>query len=114
MAKKHSRVPRYAKDAAAANREAEQIKQEKARAARARTRIQADLSQQAPSEAYQVVKLHYEDMEFTCADCGRQETWTARQQQWWYEVAKGSRYSTAVRCRECRRARHAGHTGDAP
>ncbi|MGI8978882.1 MAG: zinc-ribbon domain containing protein [Pirellulaceae bacterium] len=106
--KKHRRLPRYEKDAKGEKREAEQIQSEQARAAGARSRIQADLSRQAPTEAYQVAKLYYEDLEFTCTDCGREETWTARQQQWWYEVAKGSIYSTAVRCRACRRIRRAG------
>jgi len=30
--------------------------------------------------------------------------WTAEQQKWWYEVAKGPIFSVAVRCRECRKA----------
>jgi len=45
------------------------------------------------------------DLEFECRDCGRHEVWTARQQKWYYEVAKGSLYATAVRCRNCRRKR---------
>jgi len=47
---------------------------------------------------------HYVDQPFRCRDCGRDEVWSARQQKWWYEVAKGYVYSTAVRCRACRRA----------
>jgi Probable zinc-ribbon domain len=46
---------------------------------------------------------HYSDRPFRCRDCGKDEVWTARQQKWWYEVAKGYVYSTAVRCRACRR-----------
>ena len=46
----------------------------------------------------------YSDRPFRCRDCGKSEIWTARQQKWWYEVAKGYVYSTAVRCRACRRA----------
>jgi len=34
---------------------------------------------------------------------GREEVWTARQQKWWYEVAKGFVYSDAKLCRACRR-----------
>jgi hypothetical protein len=45
----------------------------------------------------------YTDRPFGCQDCGRQEVWTARQQKWWYEVAKGDVYTTAKRCRPCRR-----------
>ena len=46
---------------------------------------------------------HYSDRPFRCRDCGKDEVWTARQQKWWYEVAEGYVYSTAVRCRACRR-----------
>jgi hypothetical protein len=53
-------------------------------------RIEADLSQQAPSNSYGGVPLYYEDTPFICIDCGKEEIWTAEQQQWWYEVAKGS------------------------
>jgi hypothetical protein len=49
------------------------------------------------------VRGYYEDLAFDCKDCGRQEVWTATQQKWWYEVAKGEVNSTAVRCRACRR-----------
>ena len=64
--------------------------------------ILADRSKHAPHNSYSPPEF-YEDREFTCRDCGKVEVWTARQQQWWYEVAKGPIYSTAVRCRECRR-----------
>jgi Probable zinc-ribbon domain len=66
------------------------------------TRIPADTSQQAPNNSYSP-PLFYEDTPFTCVDCGKEEIWTATQQKWWYEVAKGEIYSRAVRCRECRR-----------
>ena len=70
----------------------------------AKNRIGADLSKQAPNNSYSA-RLYYEDMPFTCVDCGREEVWTAAQQQWWYEVAQGSIYTTAIRCRACRQAR---------
>lgn len=73
-----------------------------------RGRTPADLSQQAPHNSYGAVPLYYEDTPFTCVDCGKEEVWTAEQQKWWYEVAKGSIYSRAARCRECRRARREG------
>ncbi|MCH9673138.1 MAG: zinc-ribbon domain-containing protein [Gammaproteobacteria bacterium] len=44
----------------------------------------------------------YADFAFRCEDCDRAEVWTAASQKWWYEVAKGSIYSIAVRCRACR------------
>ncbi len=45
----------------------------------------------------------YEDAPFACIDCGKQELWTATQQKWWYEIAKGNVESIARRCRACRR-----------
>jgi hypothetical protein len=69
-------------------------------------RIPADLSKQAPSNTYSP-RLYYEDLEFKCRDCRKREVWTAEQQQWWYEVAKGPVQSTAIRCRACRSARRA-------
>lgn len=50
---------------------------------------------------------YYVDRAFTCRDCGAEEVWTAKQQKWWHEVAQGSVYSQAVRCRACRQARRA-------
>jgi len=44
---------------------------------------------------------------FRCADCGKEEVWTGSQQKWWYEIAKGFVYSSAVRCRACRRKERA-------
>lgn len=108
MTKEKRQVPRYKKKAASAARELEQLKVERARAEKAKSRILADLSQQASSNSTTGGPLRYEDREITCRDCGRKEIWTARQQQWWYEVAKGSIYSTAVRCRACRGPRRAG------
>ena len=45
---------------------------------------------------------YYVDLAFVCRDCGAAEVWRAAQQKWWYEVAKGHLYSTAIRCRKCR------------
>lgn len=42
------------------------------------------------------------DHPFRCKDCGKEEIWTAAQQQWWYEVAQGDVWTTAVCCRACR------------
>jgi hypothetical protein len=61
--------------------------------------VLADLSQQAPNNSYSP-PLYYVDRPFTCEDCGREEVWTASQQKWYYEVAKGPIYATAVRCAE--------------
>lgn len=66
--------------------------------------IAADLSAQAPNNSYDP-PLYYRDYSFTCVDCGSAEVWTAGQQKWYYEVAKGSIYGRAIRCRDCRKKR---------
>ena len=50
---------------------------------------------------------YYVDKPFACRDCGKAEIWTAAQQKWWYEIAKGGRMTMAIRCRSCRRAERA-------
>jgi hypothetical protein len=61
----------------------------------------------APNNSYGAPEFvrrgYYVDRPFRCVDCGKEEIWTGTQQKWWYEVAKGFAYSTAVRCRICRR-----------
>ena len=46
---------------------------------------------------------YYVDVAYICRDCGSEEIWTAKQQKWWYEVAKGNIESRAVRCYGCRK-----------
>ncbi|MGN6720297.1 MAG: zinc-ribbon domain containing protein [Candidatus Binatia bacterium] len=61
----------------------------------------------APNNSYGAPEFvgrgYYVDRPFRCVDCGKEEIWTGTQQKWWYEVAQGFVYSTAVRCRICRR-----------
>ncbi len=95
------RKPKYIRDAEAA------IKPEKIPP----HQIPADISQQAPHTSYGGVPLFYEDKEFTCVDCGKTEVWTAEQQKWWYETAKGYIFSTAVRCHACREKLRQSHAG---
>jgi hypothetical protein len=61
----------------------------------------------APDGSYGVpgfVKCgYYSDSRFQCQDCEKQEVWTATQQKWWYEIAKGGVWTRALRCRPCRR-----------
>src|SRR5215510_8436187 len=45
----------------------------------------------------------YMDQPFACVDCGKEEVWTAADQKWWYEEAKGKIASRANRCLDCRR-----------
>ncbi|MCB1920136.1 MAG: zinc-ribbon domain containing protein [Candidatus Competibacteraceae bacterium] len=49
-----------------------------------------------------VQRGYYQDRPFHCKDCGKAEVWTAAQQQWWYEEARGDVWTIAVRCRVCR------------
>ena len=61
----------------------------------------------APNNSYGapafVMRGYYVDIPFRCVGCGKEEIWTGGQQKWWYEVAKGFVYSSAIRCRACRR-----------
>lgn len=54
-----------------------------------------------------VARGYYQDASFTCSGCGVSQVWTASQQKWWYEVAKGDVYSIARLCRPCRRREQA-------
>ncbi|QDT54701.1 hypothetical protein Pan44_27360 [Caulifigura coniformis] len=66
----------------------------------------------APSNSYGepdfVTRGYYVDQTFQCPRCEVVETWRATQQKWWYEVAKGSVYSSARYCTACRRKRREG------
>ena len=53
---------------------------------------------------------YYQNIPFRCQGCGKDEIWTAMQQKWWYEVAKGYVYSTASLCRPCRKKEQARRT----
>ena len=55
-------------------------------------------------------KPYYRDELFVCKSCGKLETWTALQQRWWYEIARGPIDTTAVACRACRKAKRASDT----
>ncbi len=65
----------------------------------------------APDGSYDVPQFvqrgYYMDLPFTCKDCGKPEVWSATQQKWWYEVAKGNVWTTACRCRPCRQKERA-------
>src|SRR4051812_23866080 len=69
--------------------------------------VVCNASSLAPATSYSITDFwsrgYYLDKPFTCTDCGKQEVWTAAQQKWWYEVAKGDVQTTANRCRNCRR-----------
>ncbi|MGL4575369.1 MAG: zinc-ribbon domain-containing protein [Burkholderiaceae bacterium] len=69
------------------------------------SRISADPAQLAHNSTYNLLPKFYEDRAFTCKDCGTNGVWTAAQQKWWYEIAKGNIDSQAVRCLRCRKTR---------
>lgn len=102
MAKRKRRIPRYKR---------EDPLEAKRQAGYPANAVEADLTQQVPNNSYASKPLYYSDIEFECDTCGRREVWTATQQKWWYEVAKGSLYTTAKRCRACRAAIRATHGG---
>lgn len=94
-----ARAARRAVEAAAATeREIERMKQGS---------VPVDKTNLAPSNSYGEPEFadrgYYVDKPFVCAECGKKEIWSAGQQKWWYEVAKGYVYSTAKLCRACRK-----------
>ena len=64
--------------------------------------IAADPAQLAHNTTWCLLPSCYIDTPFVCKDCGAHEIWTAKQQKWWYEIAKGRIDTRAVRCRPCR------------
>ena len=68
--------------------------------------VPVDVGKLVPDNSYGcpdfVQRGYYLDRVFRCRDCGKEGVWSAERQRWWYEVAGGSQYSTAVRCAACR------------
>lgn len=62
--------------------------------------IIANLDKQAPNNSYDC-KAYYEDHEFRCEGCSQRFTWTAKEQQRWYESVKGTIYTEIKFCRDC-------------
>ena len=73
--------------------------------------ISVNVAALAPNNSYGapdfVRRGYYVDRPFLCVDCNKEEVWMGLQQKWWYEIAKGFVYSTAIRCRLCRRKERA-------
>ena len=65
--------------------------------------IEADHKELEHNNTYGLLPLFYIDKCFSCKKCSSEEIWTAKQQKWWYETAKGHIDSTAVHCRRCRK-----------
>ena len=103
------KVHRSGKRAAVRAEEArEQAKQaESERAALLKIYVGVNAENLAPTGSYStpdfVERGFYVDKPFVCKACGKQEVWSAGQQKWWYETAKGDVWTTATRCLACRR-----------
>jgi hypothetical protein len=78
----------------------------KARAAQLKGQVVANPANLRPTNSYStpdfVARGFYVDMPFACKACGQAQVWTAAQQKWWYESAKGDVWTIAVLCRPCR------------
>src|SRR5437660_1336586 len=68
--------------------------------------IKADLTKHAPHNSYSP-PMWYVDEHRKCVECGEEFTFTARQQQHWFEVLKIPIQVIASRCAGCRRKRRA-------
>lgn len=66
------------------------------------SRLPVDASKLDMGNTYSSAPAFWEDRAFVCKDCKVEETWTAAQQKWWYEEARGYFFATAIRCRACR------------
>lgn len=73
--------------------------------------VMADTAKQVANNSRSAPVLYYVDKPFKCINCDKEQVWTASQQKWYYEVAKGSLYATAIRCRACRRIHSEEHSG---
>jgi hypothetical protein len=95
-----------------AMRAARATREEFLRAARLRGELPVEISKLS-SKRYSysipafVERGTYAPIAFTCKACGKAETWTAKQQKWWYETAKGDVFATATMCHPCRRRERA-------
>ena len=67
--------------------------------------VESDLSQLVHNNTCATLPRFYIDTAFVCIECGIHDLWTAKSQKWWYEIAKGSIWSTASRCSTCRKKR---------
>ncbi|SMF67234.1 Probable zinc-ribbon domain-containing protein [Alteromonadaceae bacterium Bs31] len=64
--------------------------------------IESNRKELRHNNTYGPLPYFYMDKLVICHDCGAEEVWTARKQQWWYEEAKGNINSEAIYCKECR------------
>ena len=64
--------------------------------------IPVDRTKIFSSNVLPTIPDYYRDRWFTCKDCDKEDLWTAKQQQRWYEERGGEIEAIAVRCRACR------------
>ena len=62
--------------------------------------LPADPDKQDHGGGY-AAKLYYKDIHYACAGCGKNEIWTALQQQRYFETQKGNIYNDPKWCHEC-------------
>ena len=78
----------------------------KERAAQLKGQVLVNPDNLRPTNSYDtpefVKRGFYVDMPFSCKACGKPQVWTATQQKWWYESAKGDVWTIAVLCKPCR------------
>ena len=90
---------------------ARKARQAQLRLARPRDELPVDTAKLSKNNSYSIPVFAergtYVPIEFACKACGKVETWTAGQQKWWYEIAKGDVFTTAIMCRPCRRKERA-------
>lgn len=67
--------------------------------------VPADHAALGHNNTWGPLPLYYVDKGFTCKDCGKKSVWTAKEQKFYYEVAKGSIHARASRCLTCRKQR---------
>ena len=76
------------------------------RAAQLKGQVLVNPANLRPTNSYStpdfVARGFYVDTPFACKACGQAQMWTATQQKWWYESAKGDVWTIAVLCRRCR------------
>jgi len=70
---------------------------------RPKNAVNANHSELQHNNTYGALPLFYVDRAFCCRDCGTDELWTAKNQKWWYEIAKGPIDSIAIHCSACRK-----------
>jgi hypothetical protein len=102
-ARKKARAERSAAARAAGRAEADLAALQRERARGVPVNREALAPHNSYGEPDFVRRGFYSDRPFECADCGKAEVWTAAQQKWWYELAKGDVFTTVRRCRACRR-----------